>query len=230
MHAFIKFVTEDWWIAVPMFCMSFVGIFLVIWRVLLNMNGNTQMNIFLPEFQGKLEKEGVEGALKFCRSRTDIIPSRLFTAGMDVAKQGLAAMRRSMANVVELEIMPDLNYLLPPILGIAKVATMVGLFGTVISMIGTFEAIGEAVKKGGSAADQSGKIGLALFATAVGLITAIPLVFAHVLFKAWIAQFEVRMKSAAQKLMVLVQSAKAPPAKPAPAKPAAAAAPAGVTK
>ncbi len=134
-------------------------------------------------------------------------------------------MRRSMANVVELEITPDLNYLLPPILGIAKIATMVGLFGTVISMIGTFEAIGEAVKKGGSAADQSGKIGLALFATAVGLVTAIPLVFCHVMFKAWIAKFEVNMKSAAQKMMVMLQSAKErPPTKPAEKKPAAPAA------
>src|SRR2546430_2189385 len=146
MHSFISFLTSDWWIAIPMFGMSFVGIFLAIWRILLNTNGNTQMNVFLPQFQEKLEKEGIEGALKFCRNRTDIIPSRLFTAGLDVAKQGLAAMRRSMANVVELEIMPDLNYLLAPILGIAKVATMGGLFGTVISMIGTFEAIGEAVK------------------------------------------------------------------------------------
>jgi biopolymer transport protein ExbB len=231
MHAFFKFITDDWWIALPMFLMSLSAIFLVIWRILLNMNGNTQLNVFLPQFQEKLEKEGVEGALKFCRSRTDIIPSRLFPAGLDVSKQGLAAMRRSMANVVELEIMPDLNFLLPPILGIAKIATMVGLFGTVISMIGTFEAIGDAVEKGESAAKQSGKIGLALFATAIGLITAIPLVFAHVLFKAWIAQFEVSMKSAAQKLMVMVQSAKTPPAKPPEKKPVVAAAAAtGITK
>ena len=37
-------------------------------------------------------------------------------------------------------------------------------------------------------------IALALFATALGLMTAIPLVFSHVLFKAWITRFEVRMK------------------------------------
>jgi biopolymer transport protein ExbB len=40
----------------------------------------------------------------------------------------------------------------------------------------------------------------------MGLVTAIPLVFAHVLFKAWVAQFEVRMKSAAQKLILLLQA------------------------
>ena len=128
-------------------------------------------------------------------------------------------MRRSMANVIELEILPDLNFLLAPILAIAKIATMVGLLGTVISMIGTFNEI---QKARGGVTEQAGAIGLALFATALGLVTAIPLVFAHVLFKAWVAKFEVRMKSAAQKLMVLLQSHK-PPSKGAGAGPAASA-------
>jgi biopolymer transport protein ExbB len=120
-------------------------------------------------------------------------------------------MRRAMANVIELEILPDLNFLLAPILAIAKIATMVGLLGTVISMIKTFTAIQET--QGGNVTSHSGAIGLALFATAMGLMTAIPLVFAHVLFKDWIVKFEVKMKSAAQKLLLLVQAAK-PPAGP----------------
>ena len=117
-------------------------------------------------------------------------------------------MRRAMANAIELEILPDLNFLLPLILAIAKIATMVGLLLTVVSMINTFSNIQEAVNRGESASSSSGAIGLALFATAFGLITAIPLVFSHVLFKAWINQFENKMKSGAQKLLLLVQNAK----------------------
>jgi biopolymer transport protein ExbB len=208
MQAFWTFITHDWYFFWPMFLMSLTGLTLVIWRILLNVNGNTAMNEFLPVFQQKLDREGVDGALRFCRSRTDIIPRRLFVAGLETSKQGLAAVRRAMANVIELEISPDLNFLLPTILAIAKIATMVGLLGTVISMIGTFNQIQQS--KGG-VSEQAGAIGLALFATALGLVTAIPLVFAHVLFKAWVAKFEVRMKSAAQKLMILLQSR--PPAK-----------------
>jgi biopolymer transport protein ExbB len=202
--AFGKFLIGDWYIAWPMLLMSATGIALVIWRVLLNVNGTTDMSEFLPLFQNKLEKEGVAGALRVCRGRTDIIPRRLFLAGLETSKQGLAAMRRAMANVIELEILPDLNFLLPSILAIAKIATMVGLFGTVISMINTFQKIGASKNP----TEHSAAIGLALFATALGLMTAIPLVFAHVLLKAWVAQFEVRMKGAAQKLLVLVQSSK----------------------
>jgi biopolymer transport protein ExbB len=209
MQEFCNFVKHDWYFAIPMFCMSMAAITMVVWRAMLNRSANTNMSEFLPELQEKLQKEGVEGALKMCRDEPGMIPRRLFVAGLETSKQGLAAMRRAMANVIELEILPDLNFLLPVILAIAKIATMVGLLGTVISMIGTFSEIERLSREGSKdITSQSGSIGLALFATALGLVTAIPLVFTHVLFKAWIASFEVRMKSGAQKLMLLVQAQK----------------------
>src|SRR5438046_5600497 len=160
MSAFGKFVTGEWYFAIPMFLMSLAAITMVIWRILLNINGSTNMNEFLPLFQQRLEKEGIEGALKLCRSRTDIIPKRLYAAGLETSKQGLAAMRRAMANVIELEILPDLNFLLAPILAIAKIATMLGLLLTVISMINTFNKISQASSAAG-VTGQAGAIGLA---------------------------------------------------------------------
>jgi biopolymer transport protein ExbB len=208
MREFGDFVTQDWYFAFPMFGMSLFAITLVVWRTLLNRNAGTNLNTFLPAFQDRLAREGVEGALRFCRSEPGMIPRRLYVAGLETSRQGLAAMRRAMANVIELEIMPELNFLLPTILAIAKVATMVGLLGTVISMIGTFSEIGELKRQGGDIGTKSGAIGLALFATALGLVTAIPLVFTHVLFKAWTANFDIKMKNAGQKLLLLMQSAR----------------------
>jgi biopolymer transport protein ExbB len=208
MQEFLKFVRQDWYFAIPMFGMSFVAITMVVWRIMLNRSAGTNMSAFLPELQDKLTKEGIDGAIRFCKSEPGMIPRRLYVGGLEMSKQGLAAMRRAMANVIELEILPDLNFLLPPILAIAKIATMVGLLGTVISMIGTFTEIQEINQRKGDITSQSGSIGLALFATALGLVTAIPLVFAHVLFKAWIGSFEVKLKSAAQKLLLLIQATK----------------------
>lgn len=211
MDAFWKFVTHDWYFAIPMFLMSMAAVALVIWRSLLNKNANTNLASFLPEFQEHLNKEGVEGGLKFCRETPGMIPQKLFVGGLETSKQGMSAMRRAMANVIELEILPELNFLLPTILAIAKIATMVGLLGTVISMIGTFSEIEALAREKKEVTSQSGAIGLALFATALGLITAIPLVFAHVLFKAWIGNFEIKLKSSAQKLLLLMQAAKTTP-------------------
>jgi biopolymer transport protein ExbB len=216
MQAFWHFLTHEWYFAIPMLGMIVVALTLVFWRIYLNVNASTNLNEFLPAFQEKLAKEGVDGALAFCKAQTGLIPRKLYAAGLENARQGLAASRRAMANVAELEIIPDLKFLLPPILGIAKIATMVGLLGTVISMIGTFTEIAELKRSGGDITGQSGAIGLALFATALGLVTAIPLVFAHVLFKAWIEKFEARMKNAGQKLLVLLQGLKPQAAAAAP--------------
>jgi biopolymer transport protein ExbB len=208
MEVLRDFVTKHAYFAIPMFLMSLAAITLVVWRILLNRHATTNMNVFLPQFQEKLQKEGVDGALRFCQQQQGMIPRRLFVAGLETSKQGLSAMRRAMANVVELEILPELNFLLPSILAIAKIATMVGLLGTVISMIGTFTEIQHLRESGKDVTSRGGDIGLALAATALGLVTAIPLVFAHVLFKAWVADFEIRMKSSAQKLLVLFQNLK----------------------
>jgi len=214
MHEFLHFVTQDWYFAFPMFGMSLVAVTLVVWRSLLNLSANTNLNTFLPAFQDKLAREGVDGALRYCRELPGMIPRRLYAAGLETSKQGLSAMRRAMANVIELEILPDLNFLLPTILAIAKIATMVGLLGTVISMIGTFTEIEELRRQQQDITSKSGSIGLALFATALGLVTAIPLVFSHVLFKAWIGNFETKMKNAALKLVLLLQSKPAAAAVP----------------
>lgn len=205
MAAFWKFLAEDWYFAIPLLLTSFIALTLVFWRLLLNIDARTNLDEFLPVFQEVLRNGGIDGALRMCKARRDLIPSRLYVAGLETAGQGLTAMRRAMAHVIELDIRPELHFLLAPILAIAKIATMLGLLGTVISMINTFDVLGRA-EAGQDVSGQAGAIGLALFATALGLVIAIPLVFAHVLFRDWAARFEVKMKSAAQKLLVLMQA------------------------
>jgi biopolymer transport protein ExbB len=211
LNALKNFFMNEWYFAIPMTIMTLVAFALVAWRMLLNFNSKTRLDRFLPELQRTLKSKGVPGALALCRSEKGLIPNVLFVAGLEASEQGVAAMRRSMASAVELEIMPRLNALLAPILAIAKISTMVGLLGTVLSMIQTFAKIGEATAKGaggGNVGAQAESIGLALFATALGLLTAIPLVFMHVMFKDGISRFETKMKGSAQKLIVLVQNAK----------------------
>jgi biopolymer transport protein ExbB len=207
MSAFFDFVTREWYFATPLFIMSLSALTLVIWRILLNLDARTELNQFLPRFQAVLNEAGPDAATQFCLTQKGLIAKKMFPAALDTRTQGAAAMRRAMANVIELEILPDLNFLLAPILAIAKIATMVGLLLTVVSMINTFNAISQAASSGnaGGVTSQAGAIGLALFATALGLVTAIPLVFAHVMFKDWISRYELKMKSAGQKLLLMLQ-------------------------
>jgi biopolymer transport protein ExbB len=213
MNAVYDFFIKEWYFSVPLVLMSLVAASLVLWRLLLNKSANTDMDDFLPVFQQALRKGGIKAAVNLCKDEKGLIPNRLFVAGLEAADQGAAAMRRSMANENELEVLPRLHFLLAWILAIAKIATMVGLFFTVISMINTFNAIGEQAASGKAKeiGGHASKIGLALFATALGLFTAIPLVFSHVLFKDWIANFQIKVKSASQKLITLVTNYKKDP-------------------
>ena len=209
MNALKNFFVNDWFFAVPMTVIAFIAFALVAWRFLLNLSAKSRLDEVWPDLQETLKRKGVGGAIALCKQEKGLIPQLLFVAGLEASEQGVAAMRRSMASAIELDIIPRLNFLLAPILAIAKISTMVGLLGTVISMIDTFNKISEV--KGGDPrgmTTQAGAIGLALFATAMGLMTAIPLVFCHVLFKDWIHRFETKMKSSAQKLIVLVQNTK----------------------
>jgi biopolymer transport protein ExbB len=206
MNAIKHFYLDDWYFAVPMTIMTVVAFGLVVWRFLLNRGVRTDMDGFMPVFQDTLKKKGTAAAIALCKEERGLIPNTLFVAGLEAAQQGTAAMRRSMAGAIELEVLPRLNFLLAPILAIAKIATMVGLLGTVVSMIDTFNRISSAKGDAAQVTNQAGAIGLALFATALGLLTAIPLVFAHVLFKDWIVRFETRMKGWSQKLIALVQT------------------------
>src|SRR5262249_29525554 len=157
----LNFVTGEWYFAVPMFLMSCVAIALIVWRLLLNRDAKTDLNVFLPHFQQKLDTDGPEAALEFCRASQGVIARKLFASRLENRTQGVTAMRRAMASTIEYEILPDLNFLLAPILAIAKIATMVGLLGTVISMINTFSAISAETTAGG-VASHSAEIGLAL--------------------------------------------------------------------
>src|SRR5205814_1209995 len=67
MNAFGKFFVNDWYFAVPLLLMSLTAVTLVIWRILLNHNAKTNMSQFLPAFQQRLENEGIDGALRYCR-------------------------------------------------------------------------------------------------------------------------------------------------------------------
>ena len=48
MDAFLHFVRDDWYFAIPMLGMSLVAVTLVVWRLLLNFNARTNLNAFLP--------------------------------------------------------------------------------------------------------------------------------------------------------------------------------------
>lgn len=80
-------------------------------------------------------------------------------------------------NVHLAELMPRLEGVLPTVAILGTLLPMLGLLGTVIGMIDVFETI--ALHGTGKPEEMASGISQALLTTATGLITAIPIIFAH---------------------------------------------------
>lgn len=189
-----------------LFTMTFIGlslgaVTLCIWRAWLNHNARTNLDEFVAKFQERLTSGGKTAALQMCADEQGIVP-KLFTTALNTAHEGKVATRNAIANLIELEILPDLNFLLPWIITIIKLAPMAGLLGTVWGMILAFGKIAGATKVNPS--DLALNIGMALYTTAEGLLIAIPLIAVFTLFRERIGKFELEMQRATQVAMNLL--------------------------
>jgi biopolymer transport protein ExbB len=181
--------------------LSLASVTIIIWRLWLNHAARTDLGDFLARLKEQLTQGGRESALQMCEEEPGVVP-KVFTTALQTSDQGKVATRNAIANLVELEIIPDLNFLLPLMVVFAKLAPMIGLLGTVSGMIMAFSKIAGSTKVNPS--DLAGDIGMALFTTAEGLIIAIPLIFAYSMLRERVNRFELDLQRAAQAALNLL--------------------------
>lgn len=87
-----------------------------------------------------------------------------------------AALRKTLAEHFEREVISDFDHRLTWINTVVKTEPMLGLLGTVLGMISAFAKIAQTQKGGNDPSMLANDISFALITTAVGLIVAIPLV------------------------------------------------------
>jgi biopolymer transport protein ExbB len=131
--------------------------------------------------------EGLEAAQKRM-AQSPSAEAAVVSAGLAVAHQGAESAEEAMAGAVALQRM-KLERRLAYLATLGNNAPFIGLFGTVIGVVMSFEALGEQAKEASQAAAQlapaavMSSIGEALVATAVGIGVAIPAVAANHLFQ-----------------------------------------------
>ncbi|WP_437738541.1 MotA/TolQ/ExbB proton channel family protein [Sorangium sp. So ce1335] len=138
-------------------------------------------------------RTSLEDSVEAARRRMDASPSAeaaVVSAGLAVAHQGPDAAEEAMAGAAALQRM-KLERRLAYLGTLGNNAPFIGLFGTVIGVVGAFDALGQAAKTPvAQAASQAmapqavmSSIAEALVATAVGLAVAIPAVAANNFFQ-----------------------------------------------
>ena len=166
--------------------MSIWSIFVMIERGLTFWKGSRQSYSYVLALRDYLSKQQVSEAISAAKQHQKSPVSKVVESGLIAYKQGLEAIEklgpndvgdfdvvdsvnRSLERVKEREI-SNLRKGLGGLATIASIAPFVGLLGTVIGIIGAF-----ALLKGGGGFDIIGPaIAEALFATAAGLLVAIP--------------------------------------------------------
>lgn len=194
------------WVIWFLGALSVISIAIMVERTLLFRKLGMDLKGTAERLDAKLANGDRSGAIEELR-RTESVPGSIAAAGLRLADRGPAAAEKAMESAVALE-RNRLERWLAYLGTVGNNAPFVGLFGTVIGVVGAFEKLGQgtAAKGGAAAASQAANqavmssIAEALVATAVGILVALPAVASYNYFQRWIA----RLLSDAEVLSKLV--------------------------
>jgi biopolymer transport protein ExbB len=170
------------WVLWLLFALSFVSVAVALERLIVFRRTHGDVRRLVPALRRLLREDDHSQAQELLRASRSV-EGRVVTAGLAEADLGSAAAEEAMAAAMGLERKRLEQRLL--FLGtVGNNAPFVGLLGTVIGVVGAFEALGQpAAMSGGMVAATAlapervmSTIAEALVATAVGLLVAIPAV------------------------------------------------------
>lgn len=128
---------------------------------------------FLARVEESVLRNDFDTVVQFCEDDPRALPQLTRLAILN-RRLGLPRLRTLLAERFQRDVLSDLEYRLSWVYTVIKSAPMLGLFGTVLGMMGAFAKL-----SGGEKVDPTklaDDISLALVTTAIGLAIAIPLV------------------------------------------------------
>jgi len=194
-------------VVVILFTMSAWSVGIMIDRALMYSAARKQSRVFLQQVAGALKDNKLDEAISIAERNKKSHIAKVVATGLsefqsassqvsdmeviDAAKRGLD---RSVA-IVHAEMKRGLSGLAT----IGSTAPFVGLFGTVVGIINAFKGI-ETTKATGLSA-VAGGISEALVTTALGLLVAVPAVWAYNYFTNKVEAFDVEMDNSSMELV-----------------------------
>lgn len=145
-----------------------LGLAIAIERILYLSMATTNTKKLVEETENALANGGVEAAKELCRNTRGPVAS-IFYQGLDRYEEGIEMVEKSVESYGSVQL-GQLEKGVSWISLFIALAPMLGFFGTVIGMIGAFDAIAEANNI--SPGIVAGGIGVALITTVSGLLVA----------------------------------------------------------
>jgi biopolymer transport protein ExbB/biopolymer transport protein TolQ len=194
-------------VVIILLVMSAWSLGVMIDRVLMYSAARKQSRVFVQQVAGALREGKLDEAISIAERNKKSHIAKVVATGLaefqsasgqvtdeeviEAAKRGL---ERSVA-IVHAELKRGLSGLAT----IGSTAPFVGLFGTVVGIINSFKGI--ATQKSAGLSSVAGGISEALVATALGLLVAIPAVWAFNIFTNKVEAFDVEMDNSSMELI-----------------------------
>jgi len=201
---FLDFLKAGGVVGFALIALSLVGGGLVI-DCFLHIKDEKLMPPAVLEEAEKLVRKGqFAQLLSFCQANESLF-CRIFRTGLSQGSLGLPAVRQAIQDQGMKEI-TRLNHRVNYMGFLGAIAPMMGLLGTVIGMISSFNVLGSA--KGAARPDElASGIAFALTTTCEGLVLAIPMMFFHNYFRDRVARMGQECSSTCERLLRLMGAA-----------------------
>jgi|YNPMSStandDraft_1061717.scaffolds.fasta_scaffold02584_4 biopolymer transport protein ExbB/TolQ len=158
---------------------------------------------FLTRVEEAILRNDFDSVTHFCEDDPRAL-SQLTRLAILNRRLGLSRLRTLLAERFQRDVLSDLEYRLSWIYTVIKSAPMLGLFGTVLGMMGAFAKL-----SGGEKVDPTklaDDISLALVTTAIGLAIAIPLVLCTASVSIQIKKLEDYVSSGLNRVLDVLRS------------------------
>ena len=169
---------------------SIIALGFAIERFLVFRAYSCDMEKFFPPLENYIKSGKIQEGIKYCEAYKSLIP-RLLLLGLLHKDESIEEIRQVLIDEIQIKALPSLQKHLEILTIVAKAAPMLGLLGTVLGMITTFEII--AMYGLGDPGKMANGIRLALVTTAGGLMVAIPVIFIQSYLLGQIKNFEVQI-------------------------------------
>jgi biopolymer transport protein ExbB len=212
------------WVMWLMLALSVISVAVILERAWYFWSLRDDLTVLAKELRAALE-DSIEAAQKRMEASPSV-EAQVVLAGLSMAHRGPAAAEEAMTGALALARM-KLERRLAYLATLGNNAPFIGLFGTVIGVVGAFAALGEANKTPVATASSQAlapaavmsSIAEALVATAVGLAVAIPAVAFNNVFQRMIKATLANTEALTRILLAFLKSESAGEDTPAPAGP-----------
>ncbi len=201
---FIKVLKTGGIVMIPLAALSFVAVLLIFYYMLTIRQGTVVSDKFMNAADALIRKQDYLGLIAVCNRENEAI-ARITYKTLDFATKNPTASFEEVREVTEAEGSRQasiLNQRITYLADVGSVAPMVGLLGTVLGMIRSFNDLSAA--SGAVQVQVSQGVSQALITTASGLTIGIPALIFYSIFRGKVQKMISEMEAAMTHLMALL--------------------------